>query len=312
MYKRQAYSNVEEAEVLGLMYAEPGTYDVTLTASVPGLTGCIQSFTAEVTAIEEPTIDFAAGPWTGCPPHAVSFDNLSTTETATTYTWHFGDGTSSSAVSTSHTYASPGSYPVTLEMETGGFCQRTLELQSAQNVEILPIPVAAIDVTPNQVDILNPLVWVEYLGDQNVDCYYSFGDGGGLEGCQGQYIYSDGGTFTITQTVVNEFGCANTAEGQVSVSGSVFYAPTAFTPDGDGLNDVWLPVVRGVSEYALRITNRWGQLVFETTDPDEPWLGQMGSEGQHYVPNGMYLYRATYTDQIGYPRMAEGHLHVAR
>ena len=307
-----AYSNVEEAEVLGLMYAEPGTYDVTLTASVPGLTGCIQSFTAEVTAIEEPTIDFAAGPWTGCPPHAVSFDNLSTTETATTYTWHFGDGTSSSAVSTSHIYVSPGSYPVTLEMETGGFCQRTLELPSAQNVEILPIPVAAIDVTPNQVDILNPLVWVEYLGDQNVDCYYSFGDGGGLEGCQGQYIYSDGGTFTITQTVVNEFGCANTAEGQVSVSGSVFYAPTAFTPNGDGLNDVWLPVVRGVSEYALRITNRWGQLVFETADPDEPWLGQMGTVGQHYVPNGMYLYRATYTDQIGYPRMAEGHLHVAR
>ncbi len=307
-----AYSNVEEADVLGLMYAEPGSYDVTLTASVPGLTGCIQSFTAEVTAIEEPTIDFAAGPWTGCPPHAVSFDNLSTTETATTYTWHFGDGTSSSGVSTSHTYVSPGSYPITLEMETGGFCQRTLELQSAQNVEILPIPVAAIDVTPNQVDILNPLVWVEYLGDQNVDCYYSFGDGGGLEGCQGQYIYSDGGTFTITQTVVNEFGCANTAEGQVSVSGSVFYAPTAFTPDGDGLNDVWLPVVRGVSSYALRVTNRWGQLVFETSDPEEPWLGQMGAEGQHYVPNGMYLYRATYTDQIGYPRVAEGHLHVAR
>ena len=150
------------------------------------------------------------------------------------------------------------------------------------------------------------------MGDQNVDCYYSFGDGGGLEGCQGQYIYSDGGTFTITQTVVNEFGCANTAEGQVSVSGSVFYAPTAFTPDGDGLNDVWLPVVRGVSSYALRVTNRWGQLVFETSDPEEPWLGQMGTDGQHYVPNGMYLYRATYTDQIGYPRVAEGHLHVAR
>ena len=62
----------------------------------------------------------------------------------------------------------------------------------------------------------------------------------------------------------------------------------------------------------MRITNRWGQLVFETNDPDEPWLGQMGAEGQYYVPNGLYLYRATYTDQIGYPRVAEGHLHMAR
>jgi len=305
-------ANTAEEQVTGLIYEEAGTYDVSLTASVPGLTGCIQTFTAPVTVIAEPAIDFQAGPWTGCPPHSVSFTNMSTTETATTYTWDFGDGSTSNAVSTSHMYMSPGVYPITLTMETGGYCVRTLEMDGPQAVEILPVPVAAIDVTPNQVDILNPVVWVEYLGDQNVDCYYSFGDGGGIEGCNGQYIYNDGGTFTITQTVVNEFGCTNTAEGQVSVSGSVFYAPTAFTPDGDGLNDVWLPVVRGVSNYALRITNRWGEFVFETNDPEEPWLGQMGTDGQHYCPNGVYLYRAVYFDQVGYPRVAEGHLHVAR
>ena len=305
-------ANTAAEQVTGLIYEEAGTYDVSLTASVPGLTGCVQTFTAPVTVIAEPAIDFQAGPWTGCPPHSVSFTNMSTTETATTYTWDFGDGSTSNAVSTSHMYMSPGVYPITLTMETGGYCVRTLEMDGPQAVEILPVPVAAIDVTPNQVDILNPVVWVEYLGDQNVDCYYSFGDGGGLEGCNGQYIYNDGGTFTITQTVVNEFGCTNTAEGQVSVSGSVFYAPTAFTPDGDGLNDVWLPVVRGVSNYALRITNRWGELVFETNDPEEPWLGQMGTDGQHYCPNGIYLYRAVYFDQVGYPRVAEGHLHVAR
>ena len=305
-------ANTAEEQVTGLIYEEAGTYEVSLTASVPGLTGCVQTFTAPVTVIAEPAIDFQAGPWTGCPPHSVSFTNMSTTETATTYTWDFGDGSTSNAVSTSHMYMSPGVYPITLTMETGGYCVRTLEMDSPQAVEILPVPVAAIDVTPNQVDILNPVVWVEYLGDQNVDCYYSFGDGGGIEGCNGQYIYNDGGTFTITQTVVNEFGCTNTAEGQVSVSGSVFYAPTAFTPDGDGLNDVWLPVVRGVSNYALRITNRWGELVFETNDPEEPWLGQMGTDGQHYCPNGVYLYRAVYFDQVGYPRVAEGHLHVAR
>ena len=305
-------ANTAAEQVTGLIYEEAGTYDVSLTASVPGLTGCVQTFTAPVTVIAEPAIDFQAGPWTGCPPHSVSFTNMSTTETATTYTWDFGDGSTSNAVSTSHMYMSPGVYPITLTMETAGYCVRTLEMDGPQAVEILPVPVAAIDVTPNQVDILNPVVWVEYLGDQNVDCYYSFGDGGGIEGCNGQYIYNDGGTFTITQTVVNEFGCTNTAEGQVSVSGSVFYAPTAFTPDGDGLNDVWLPVVRGVSNYALRITNRWGELVFETNDPEEPWLGQMGTDGQHYCPNGVYLYRAVYFDQVGYPRVAEGHLHVAR
>ena len=306
------YESVNAESVLGLMYAEPGTYDVTLTASVPGLTGCVQSYTAPVTAIAEPTINFSAGPWNGCPPHSVSFNNLSTTETPTTYTWNFGDGTTSNAPNTSHMYVSPGLYPITLEMQTGGYCVRSLQMDAPQAVEILPIPMAGMDITPNEVDILDPVVWVEYLGDQNVDCYYSFGDGEGLEGCNVQYTYSDGGTFTVTQTVVNEFGCANTAEGQVSVSGSVFYAPSAFTPDGDGLNDVWLPVVRGVSSYSIRITNRWGEIVFETDDPQEPWLGQKGADGQHYCPNGVYLYRAVYVDQIGYPRVAEGHLHLAR
>ena len=162
------------------------------------------------------------------------------------------------------------------------------------------------------MDILNPQVWVEYLGDQDVDCYYNFGDGNGLEGCHMQYIYEDGGTYTITQTVVNDFGCAATATGVVSVAGSVFYAPTAFTPDGDGINDVWLPVVSGVTQYHLRITNRWGELVFESFDPDQPWLGQRGEDGQHYCPDGVYLFYVAYFDQIGYPREMAGHLTLAR
>ena len=233
----------------GLIYAEPGTYEVSLTANVPGLTGCLETFSASETAIAEPTIQFDAGPNSGCPPHSVSFTNLSTTETPTTYTWDFGDGNTSNSPNTSHQYTSAGTFPITLEMETGGFCARSLELVGADVVEVLPVPQAAMDITPNQVDILNPQVWVEYLGSQEVDCYYNFGDGNGLEGCYVQYIYEDGGTYTITQTVVNDFGCAATATGEVSVAGSVFYAPTAFTPDGDGINDVWLPVVSGVSQY---------------------------------------------------------------
>ena len=307
-----AYTNVTEEHVLGLMYAEPGTYEVSLTATVPNLTGCTQTFTAEVTAIAEPTIAFNGAPLTGCPPHTVSFSNQSTSETPVSYTWHFGDGTMAQNTNTSHLYTLPGSYPVVLEMETMGFCQRSLVLESPQPVEILPVPQAAMQLSDQDLDILNPELWAEYVGDQNVECYYNFGDGNGLEGCFVQYTYEDGGLFTVTQTVINEFGCANTVEGQVSVSGSVFYAPTAFTPDGDGLNDTWLPIARGISQYALKITNRWGELVFETDDSEMPWLGQKGANGQHFCPNGLYLYKVIYVDQIGYPRVAEGHIHLAR
>ena len=116
----------------------------------------------------------------------------------------------------------------------------------------------------------------------------------------------------MTQTVINEFGCTDIAEADVAVSGSTFYAPNAFTPDGDGLNDVWIPIVSGVTAYELRITNRWGQTVFETPDPEEPWLGQFREDGQHYCPSGMYIFQVTYTDQIGYPREVRGHMFLIR
>ena len=95
--------------VTNLVYTEPGIYDVTLYAEVPGLDGCIQNFTAQVEAIEDPTINFTAGPLEGCPPHQVSFTNTSTTHTATTYLWDFGDGSTLTLLNAVHQYLHPGS-----------------------------------------------------------------------------------------------------------------------------------------------------------------------------------------------------------
>ena len=305
-------SNVNEENVLELVYAVAGLYDVSLTASVPDLEGCTKTFSSALTVLEEPTVAFEATPWSGCPPHGVNFTNLSTTETATTYTWHFGNGVTSNAVSPFYVFDTPGIYPILLEMETEGYCVRSLAFESDQSVEVWPVPLAAMDIDPNDVDIINPVVWVSYLGNEEVDCYYSFGDGTGAEGCDLQHTYDDGGTFDVVQTVTNGYGCSSVATGQVNVGGSVFYAPTAFTPDGDGLNEVWLPSVRGVTRYDLRITNRWGELVFATDDPEEPWLGQVGNDGKHYCPNGSYVYQVVYEDQLGYPRTAEGHVLLLR
>ena len=305
-------AQVAETIISNLVYAEPGIYEVTLTAEVPGLDGCQQSFSAQVEAIPDPTIDFSAGPLLGCPPHQVSYTNLSSTSTATSYLWHFGDGTTSNAVNPVHLYLYSGNFPVLLEMTTGGYCARNLDMLEVDLVQTFPIPFAAFNVEPNVVDILDPVINVDYLGDQEVECFYNFGDGGSLQGCDGEYTYSDGGNYNITLTVINEAGCTNTAAGEVSISGSVFYAPTAFTPDGDGLNDVWLPVILGVSAYRVHIVNRWGELVWQTTDPSTPWLGEKGADGNHFCPNGLYLWEAVWVDQIGYPRTKSGSVYLTR
>ena len=140
---------------------------------------------------------------------------------------------------------------------------------------------------------------------------YYVSDGGGLNASQGNYFFSDGGTFQIFQTVVSPEGCAATSVREVVVNGTVFFAPTAFTPDGDGLNDEWLPVARGVIRYSLTVWNRWGQRIWSTNNPEEPWLGQR-NDGAHFVPNDVYHWEASYLDQRQYPRIHRGTVIVAR
>lgn len=75
------------------------------------------------------------------------------------------------------------------------------------------------------------------------------------------------------------------------------YIPNAFTPDNDGVNDSFLPLGQGyvAEQYRFIVVNRWGEVVFETTDPNEPWIGQNNVLGaaDHFVTDGVYMFSVT-------------------
>jgi gliding motility-associated-like protein len=70
-----------------------------------------------------------------------------------------------------------------------------------------------------------------------------------------------------------------------------FYLPNAFTPNGDGLNDVFRPIGNDIVDFQMMIYNRWGQLVFETKDWNKGWDGSY--KGRACEP-GTYAYKLTY------------------
>jgi gliding motility-associated-like protein len=70
------------------------------------------------------------------------------------------------------------------------------------------------------------------------------------------------------------------------------YAPNAFTPNGDQLNDIWLPQHAFVRDYNLKVFNRWGQIIFETNDKNK---GFNLSTVSNVIPNDVYVYIITYT-----------------
>jgi gliding motility-associated-like protein len=70
------------------------------------------------------------------------------------------------------------------------------------------------------------------------------------------------------------------------------WVPTAFTPDADDRNEVFLPVIKGMDPetYEMWIYDRWGTLVFHTTDPEQAWTGNI-ENGQYYTQTDMFVWR---------------------
>ena len=97
-----------------------------------------------------------------------------------------------------------------------------------------------------------------------------------------------------------------------SIEKAIAMSELGFTPNNDGINDVFRVEGEDLRGYWMKVFNRWGELVFATDDPEEPWLGQVGNDGLHYCPNGSYVYQVVYEDQLGYPRTAEGHVLLLR
>lgn len=76
-----------------------------------------------------------------------------------------------------------------------------------------------------------------------------------------------------------------------------FFIPNAFTPNGDGDNDVFLPISSVIDEFTLKIFNKWGQLIYETTDVKSGWDGHCMAG--KYANVDTYVWEITYLDPDG-------------
>ena len=118
--------------------------------------------------------------------------------------------------------------------------------------------------------------------------YWQFGDGNTSNEWSVVYEYDGLSDYTPQLTLINELGCTNTQQYMIT-SSAYFYVPNAFTPNGDGLNDVFKVEGRGFAEYEFTIFNRWGDVVFHSTDPEEVWVGE-GGDQVYYAQNQAYNY----------------------
>lgn len=100
------------------------------------------------------------------------------------------------------------------------------------------------------------------------------------------------GLYYVTLFGYDQFGCIRFADAYIDVRDAFFvYVPNAITPDGDGLNEFFKPVFSYTPlEYEIQIYDRWGQLVFSSTNPDEAWIANM-SGGDYFVGTDVYVWQ---------------------
>jgi len=121
------------------------------------------------------------------------------------------------------------------------------------------------------------------------------------------------GIYAIQLIAFGANGCMDSFLANVIVEDDFqVYIPSAITADFDGINDVFLPRFSYVPEqYELLIFNRWGDVIFESTDPFQAWMAN-SNDGEHFVRDGVYLWLLTVKGKEIDERILSGHLTVLR
>ena len=268
------------------------------TYVVQGLNSCQHlSDTAVVivTLNPLPVISFVAEPDSGCDPLRVKFTN--TTDLLFldgNCQWDLGDGTSGLNVCDTlvHEYTEPGWYNVTLEVTTLEGCTDRFTLQGAVLVD--PAPTADFIWTPD-IGTLENSTLLFTAEDPHASVFEW--DFHGLDSSgQRQVAHAFPDIFSeeyeVCLKVADRYGCTDSLCQTITVSIPLLYTPNAFTPDGNGFNEVFLPIASGMVEedHELMIFDRWGQRVFDSTDPLEGWNGALNNSGE-VLPTGVYNWR---------------------
>ncbi len=164
------------------------------------------------------------------------------------------------------------------------------------------------------VDYLNDneVVLVALSADSCTDCSYNwdFGDGSSFIGDSVVHTFDGLDQYQVALMVTNSHGCTRT-DYQVIYPEVQLYIPNTFTPDGDGINDVWIFHANGVLTFNLRIFNRWGDVIFSSADPTTAWTGDVRN-GEHYAADGVYPWIIEYSGVDGDAKSKTGNVIVIR
>jgi gliding motility-associated-like protein len=286
-------------------YPAIGTYTVTLTGTNQQ-TGCVNSYSTDITLAESPVVDFAASEPEGCVVFNTEFSDLINAP-GTSLFWDFGDGETSNQPGTvDHQYPDAGCYDVSLTVTNEAGC--TITLLQEDIVCAYAIPDAEFTVSSDSIPIGNPTIEFTNQSTDALTYVWDFGDGTTSTSTNPIHVYpTEPAEYVVTLYAYNELGCYDSMIMTITVwEDLLVYVPNSFTPNEDGTNDVFLPLMTSgfdPNSYELWVFNRWGEVVFYTNDPQAGWDGKYPDfleelilqSSDNYAQDGVYTWKVQFT-----------------
>ena len=262
-------------------YVSPGVYNVRLTGITP--LGCRDTAWVTIKVDSAYLPPFLTNKDSICVGDKISFYPNVGDFNETNLQWNFGGDiwNTTETDSISHTFDQAGTYSVSLTVTYQSCPPNTV----SKNVYVYPYPLVYLG--PDSVMCLDgPAITLQNQAVNPAEPYnYSWNTGATTP----SIVVTEPGTYSLS--VASRFDCTTT-ESMIVNKDCYIDVPNSFTPNGDGVNDYFFPrqlLGKSLNGFSMKVFNRWGQVVFETTKTDgRGWDGRFNGKDQ---PSGVYVYQ---------------------
>ncbi len=303
------FSAVQSPSLIANTVGYTGTYNLTVT----DINGCINSTSANVIVHPIPDISITSTKDYGCPPFCSDFSFVSS-HPIQSYNWSLGNGYTGTLTSTQGCYNATGIYTVNAEVMSIYGCLNS----TTHTIEVYPVPVADFNHSPIKpiINIDGEVSFTDASYNANItEWNWYFMNTAQYTSVEQNptFMYTEPGNYVVALVVKSDKGCLDTVLRPLVVGEDYgIYVPNAFTPNEDGLNDIFQPKGFGIVEYELNIFDRWGEKVFHTKAFEEGWNGSFQGRGTKGCEESSYTWIINLTNVFGKAYELTGHVILIR
>jgi gliding motility-associated-like protein len=282
-------------------FTRAGVHTVKLLAE--DYLGCKDSFERKVFVDSTGPVSITLSDENVCPGKAITFKSIFPPIGLISTLWDFGDGNTSPDSIVSYNYDLPSSYTVKFNAKYRICPEASVE----RVITVKQNPIVNLGNDTVMCPGAAPLVLTEKVNAANPDARFRWNTP--TKDSTSSIYVRNPGTYSVTATVD---GCSTT-DSLTVWKDCYIDVPNAFTPNGDGDNDYFLPrqlLSKSVKNFTMTIYNRWGTVMFETTAINgRGWDGRLNGEPQ---PVGVYVYLVEATLANGTTEKYQGNLTLLR